>query len=312
MTKRNKPASQTNNSVSSGSVLSNRVQSKLNSVLSCLPFGCGSDKPVVAVLRLDGVIGKGGALKSGLSISSLNKMIESMFNINHLDAVCLNINSPGGSPVQSELIASRIIGLSKEKDIPVFSFVEDVAASGGYWLACAGEKIYASQSSIVGSIGVISSGFGFHQAMEKLGVERRVYTEGLSKSVLDPFLPAKQEDIKIINKIQKDVHQHFINTVKKRRAGKLTQNDELLFNGEFWTGQTAVDFGLVDGIDDLYSFIQKRYGDDVKIEYIENKPSWFKKKLGVDSVSKEFAADFSESLVDSLESRLISSRFGIK
>lgn len=297
---------------SSDSTISSRIYSKLNYLLTCMSFGFRSSKPVIAVLSLDGVIGKAGALKSGLTLGSLNKMIEKMFNLDNLDAVCLNINSPGGSPVQSELIASRIIALSKEKDVPVFSFVEDVAASGGYWLACAGEKIYASPSSIIGSIGVISTSFGFHEAIEKLGVERRVYSEGKSKSVLDPFMPAKPGDIKIINKIQKEVHQHFINTVKKRRAGKLTQSDELLFNGEFWSGQIAVDYGLIDDIDDLYSFIQARYGNEVKIEYIENKPSWFKKKLGVSHVSKEFAADLSESLVSSVENRLIAGKFGIK
>ena len=234
-----------------------------------------------------------------------------MFKIERLDAICLSINSPGGSPVQADLIATRIIELAKVKDVPVFSFVEDVAASGGYWLACAGNKIYASKSSIIGSIGVISSGFGFHEAIEKLGIERRVYTEGKTKSVLDPFKPAKNSDIKIIRKIQQYIHYHFISTVKNRRAGRLTQNDDILFNGEFWSAQTAVDYGLIDGIDNLYSFIQKRYGDNVKIEHIENKQSWIKKKLGMSQVTQEFASELAEGVINSAEKRLLQSRFDI-
>lgn len=295
-----------------GPITSGRRQGKLEYLLSFLPLGFGSSKPVVAVFRLDGVIGKAGGIKAGLTINSLNKLIEKMFKIENLDAVCLSINSPGGTPVQAELIANRIIGLAKTKEIPVFSFVEDVAASGGYWLACAANKIYASQSSIIGSIGVISSGFGFHEAIEKLGIERRVYTEGNTKSVLDPFQPAKKADIKILNKIQKEIHSHFIDTVKKRRAGRLTQNDDILFNGEFWTGRIALDYGLIDGIDNLYSFIQKRYGDNVKVEYVENKQPWFKKKLGMSQVSQEFAQDLSDGLVTSLEKRVIASKFDIK
>ena len=308
-----KQINQNNNVITdTGAVISNRRLNKLDNLLSYLPLGLGGSKPVVAVFRLDGVIGKAGALKSGLTLSSLNKLIEKMFKIEHLDAICLSINSPGGAPVQAELITNRIVELAKAKEVPVYSFVEDVAASGGYWLACAGEKIYASQSSIIGSIGVISSGFGFHEAIEKLGIERRVYTEGSTKSVLDPFQPAKKSDIKIIHKIQKEIHQHFINTVKERRAGRLTQSDDILFNGEFWSGQIALDYGLIDGIENLYSFIQKRYGDNVKIEHVGNKQSWFKKKLGISQISQEFANDLSESVINSAEERLISSKFGIK
>ncbi len=296
----------------SGAAISNRRQSKIDSLLSYLPLGLGESKPVVAIFRLDGVIGKAEALKSGLTLSSLNKLIEKMFQIDNLDSVCLSINSPGGSPVQAELITNRIVELAKINAVPVYSFVEDVAASGGYWLACAGEKIYASQSSIIGSIGVISSSFGFHEAIEKLGIERRVYTEGSTKSVLDPFLPAKKSDIKIIHKIQKEVHQHFINTVKEKRAGRLTQSHDILFNGEFWCGQTALDYGLIDGIENLYSFIHKRYGNNVKIEQVEQKESWFKKKLGLSQISQEFANDLSQSIINSAEKHLISSKFDIK
>ena len=307
-----KQTNQNNNVITErGSGISARRQSKFEQLLSFLPLGLGISKPVVAIFRLDGVIGKVSTLKSGLTLSLLNKLIEKMFKIERLDAICLSINSPGGSPVQADLIATRIIELAKVKDVPVFSFVEDVAASGGYWLACAGNKIYASKSSIIGSIGVISSGFGFHEAIEKLGIERRVYTEGKTKSVLDPFKPAKNSDIKIIRKIQQDIHYHFISTVKDRRAGRLTQNDNILFNGEFWSAQTAVDYGLIDGIDNLYSFIQKRYGDNVKIEHIENKQSWIKRKLGMSQVTREFASELAEGVINSAEKRLLQSKFDI-
>jgi signal peptide peptidase SppA len=291
--------------------VSGRRFSKVDQLLSILTFGLGGSKPVVAVLRLEGVVGKVSTMKTGLTLCSLNKLIEKMFKIERLKAVCLAINSPGGSPVQSELIANRIIELAKEKDIPVYSFIEDVAASGGYWLACAGDKIFASRSSIVGSIGVIASGFGFHEAIEKLGIQRRVYTQGNNKSVLDPFQPEKESDIKIIKKIQKDIHDHFIDTVKERRGGKITQSDEVVFNGEFWSGQIAADYGLVDGIDSLYSFIQEKFGDEVKIEYIEQKQSWFKKRFGVSDVSKEFADNLVSGLIESTEKKLIQSKFDI-
>ena len=291
--------------------VSARRFSKIDQLLSILTFGLGGAKPVVAVLRLDGVVGKVSAMKSGLTLCSLNKLIEKMFKIERLKAVCLAINSPGGSPVQSELIANRIIELAKEKDIAVYSFIEDVAASGGYWLACAGDKIFASRSSIVGSIGVIAAGFGFHEAIGKLGIQRRVYTQGNNKSVLDPFQPEKESDVKIIKKIQKDIHEHFIDTIKKRRGGKITQSDEVIFNGEFWSGQIAADYGLVDGIDSLYSFIQKKFGDEVKIEYIEQKQSWFKKRFGVSAVSKEFSDNLVGGLVEAAEKKLMQSKFDI-
>jgi signal peptide peptidase SppA len=308
-----KSTNQNNSTIAnSGPVISNRRFSKWDTLLSMLPLGLGGSKPVVAIFRLEGVIGKAGGMKAGLTLNALNKLIEKMFKIDKLDAVCLAINSPGGSPVQAEIIANRIIKLAKEKEVPVYSFVEDVAASGGYWLACAGEKIFASQSSIVGSIGVISSGFGFHEAIGKLGIERRVYTEGKTKSVLDPFKPEKESDIKIIKKIQRDIHEHFVNYVKGRRAGCLTQSDEILFNGEFWAGQIALDYGLVDGIDDVYSFIKNKFGDSVKIEHIEHQQSWLKKRLGMSQISKEIASDVATSIVDTIESKLQNSKFDLK
>lgn len=294
---------------------------KFDQLLALLPFNLGINKPVVAVLRLDGVIGRLGAVRSGLTLCSLNKVIEKMFKLDRLDSVCLCINSPGGSPVQSELIAKRLLALSKETGVPIFSFVEDVAASGGYWLACSGSKIFASQSSIIGSIGVISSGFGFTGAIEKLGIERRVITEGKNKSVLDPFLPVKKSDIAIIKDLQKNAHSHFIEHVKESRKGRLTQTDDILFNGEFWHGLKALDYGLIDGIEDLYSFIYKKYGNEVKIEYIEQKQSWFKKRFGISlnndgalrnkELIKEMADQITEAALDKIESRLLKNKFDL-
>ncbi len=259
-------------------------------------------KRKIAVLRLSGVIGKSQQFGSrGLSIESLNAQIEKAFSFTNLDCVCLVINSPGGSPVQSELIASRINSLSKEKKVPVYSFVEDVAASGGYWLACAGDEIYASKNSIVGSIGVISAGFGLNKVIEKIGIERRVYTSGNNKSILDPFSSAKESDIKLIQKIQSNVHNNFIDYVKTRRQGKLTQDDDLLFNGEFWTGDIAYDFGLIDGIDDMYSFIKRNFGNKAKIEYMGPKDSWIKRQINAsDNIAKSLVAEIKHSATEAL------------
>ncbi|MDX1917086.1 MAG: S49 family peptidase, partial [Rickettsiaceae bacterium] len=234
----------------------------------CFDFSFFQNKKI-AILRLSGVIGSSTKPGSkGLSLEGINPQIEKMFKLSNLECVCIIINSPGGSPVQSEMIALRIINLAKEKKIPVYSFVEDVAASGGYWLACAGNEIYASKNSIIGSIGVISASFGMVKAIEKLGIERRVHTAGKNKSVLDPFLEEKESDVELIKKIQAQIHDNFIDYVKTRRGGKLTQDEDILFTGEFWTGTIAHEYGLIDGIEDIYGFIKKRYGTKVKIEYI--------------------------------------------
>jgi signal peptide peptidase SppA len=298
------------NSISTSKTsINTKRTSKIDQLISILPFW-SNNKPVVAIMRLEGVIGKTGSMRSGLTISSLNKLIEKMFKIENLDAVCLCINSPGGSPVQSELISKRLRSLAKELDVPIYSFVEDVAASGGYWLACAGDKIFASKSSIIGSIGVISSGFGFHGAIEKLGIERRVIAEGKNKSVLDPFQPSKSSDIKLVKALQKKIYDHFVENVKERRKARLTQTDDIIFNGEFWTGQKALDYGLIDGIDDLYSFISKRYGNEVKLEYIENKQSWFKRKIGM-AHAKDMAQEVTDTALDRIEAQFIKGKFDL-
>ncbi len=289
----------------SGTMALRQPQStKLEQFCSFFPQHLLDSRPVVAVIRLNGVIGE---VRNGLSLDSLNESIEKAFKKSRLSAICLVVNSPGGSPVQSELIANRIISLAHEKNLKVYSFVEDVAASGGYWLACSGDEIYASQSSIVGSIGVISSGFGLQDAIKKIGVERRIITQGENKSVLDPFMPIKKSDIEILTKIQKEAHENFINHVKTRRKNKLKAKDEVLFNGEFWGGNTAVDLGLVDGIDNMYNFLEKKFGKEVKIEYIKAKESWFKKKFMANINSDELV----EAVYSKLENELVSSRFKI-
>jgi signal peptide peptidase SppA len=287
--------------------MSIKKQSKLSCIINFLTFAkFRKPKSSVAVLRLQGVIGKMGPGRSGMTLEALNESIEAAFTKPKLTAVCLIINSPGGSPVQSEIIAARIIDLAKEKSIPVYSFVEDIAASGGYWLACCGDEIYASKSSIIGSIGVISSGFGLQEAIKKIGIERRIITQGINKSVLDPFLPIKKSDINILTRIQKEAHGNFIDYIKSRRK-KLNASDEILFNGEFWGGESATNFGLIDGIDNMYNFIEKKFGKEVKIEYIKAKESWFKKKF----MSSLNADDLVESLYSKFENELISSRFKI-
>ncbi|MEY3196998.1 MAG: hypothetical protein RLZZ59_366 [Pseudomonadota bacterium] len=279
---------------------------KLDSLMSLLTLeSWRNPKPVISVLKLYGVIGNVGLGRKGMTLDALNNSIESAFNKPNLAAVCLAINSPGGSPVQSEMIASKITNLAKEKNVQVYSFVEDMAASGGYWLACAADEIYASKSSILGSIGVISSGFGFQDLISKIGVERRVYTQGANKSILDPFKPEKKSDIDILLKAQKHTHDNFTDYVKLRRKGRLTQNDDLLFNGEFWSGQTAFDYGIIDGIDHMHNFIKKKFGNNAKVDYITPKESWFKKKF-LSSIDADSLVD---ALYDKITQEEITSKF---
>ena len=234
----------------------------------------------VNVISLDGVIG-GVGFKQGLSLSRLNESLEKAFGDKNAKAVALIINSPGGSPVQSELIAKRIAQLSKQKNIPVISFIEDIAASGGYWIACAADEIISAENAIIGSLGVIYSGFGFDKAIDKYGIERRVYTSGDSKALLDPFSPEKANDIKIIKKVQEDIYQNFKLHVYANRKEKLKLNEEELFSGAIWSGKQAIEAGLADKIGDLYSEMQNRFGEKINIRYINSEKSWLKRKLGV-------------------------------
>ena len=226
--------------------------------------------PVVPVVRLSGVIAaSSGAFGSRtLSVESVAPLLKRAFDMRGAKAVALAINSPGGSPAQSSLIGQRIRLLAKEKDVKVIAFVEDVAASGGYWLACAADEILVDTSSIVGSIGVISAGFGFQDAIQRIGVERRVHTSGDRKAMLDPFRPEKAEDVDRLHRLQADIHEDFKAWVRERRAGKLKGDDATLFSGEFWTGRRGIELGLADGLGELRATLQARYGDKVHLPVI--------------------------------------------
>lgn len=274
-----------------------------------------SRKPVVPVLRFSGPIGMATPLRPGLSIAGVAGTIEKAFSLSKLPAVAILINSPGGSPVQSNLIFKRIRQLAEEKNKKVYVFCEDVAASGGYFLSIAGDEIYADPSSIVGSIGVISAGFGFVEAIDKLGIERRVYTAGLSKSTLDPFLPEKTEDVARLKAIQNDVHDVFIGLVKERRAGKLKAPDAELFSGAFWSGPRAMELGLIDGIADVRSKMQQLHGKDVRLQVVEPPKTGLLGRLRRLSPTVA-AADasglaFADDLVSAIETRALWSRFGL-
>ncbi|MEO0667360.1 MAG: S49 family peptidase [Pseudomonadota bacterium] len=254
--------------------------------------------PTVAVIRLQGVIA--GGARGTLNDQALAPSIEKAFARGKPVAVALEVNSPGGSPVQSSLIGSRIRRLAEEKDIPVIAFVEDVAASGGYWLAAAADEIYADPSSVVGSIGVISAGFGVHEFMARQGVERRVYTAGKSKSMLDPFRPEKPEDIERLKGILNDIHGNFISHVEARRAGKLDTDTEL-FTGEIWLGERARALGLIDGIGHLKPVLRERFGDKVKFRrYGLRKPLFA--RLGARVV---------DDALSSIEERAAYAQFGL-
>lgn len=235
-------------------------------------FGKGA--PIVPVVRLQGVIAS-DTRPGRLNIAGVAPLLKRAFAIKSAPAIAIVVNSPGGSPVQSRLIAKRIRDLATEHNKPVLVFVEDAAASGGYFIATAGDEIIADPSSIVGSVGVIMAGFGFVEAIAKLGVERRVHTAGRNKSTLDPFLPEKAEDVDRIKTLELDIHQVFIDWVKTRRAGKLKAPDDTLFTGEFWSGVRGLDLGLVDSLGDLHQVLRDRFGAEVILKLIEPKRGMF-------------------------------------
>src|SRR5499433_3211262 len=218
---------------------------------------------VVPVVRLSGVIGAVTPLRPGMTLAGVAKMLERAFSMKNAKAVALLINSPGGSPVQSRQIYLRIRQLAAEKNLPVLVFVEDVAASGGYMIACAGDEIFCDPSSILGSIGVVGGSFGFQELIKKIGVERRLYTAGEHKAMLDPFLPEDREDVARLKTIQREIHAIFIALVKQSRGVRLKGADDVLFTGEYWAGETSVSLGLADGIGDLRSTLRARYGEKV-------------------------------------------------
>ncbi len=276
-----------------------------------------SKGPVIPVLRLSGTIGGVIPFQQGLNITSCADAIERAFSIKDAPAVALQINSPGGSPVQSRLIYERIRALATEKSRKVYAFAEDAAASGGYMLACAADEIYADASSLVGSIGVVSSGFGFADLIGKIGVERRVYTSGENKFQLDPFKPEVPDEVSRLKKIQEIVHQDFIALVKDSRGARIAAAGDSLFTGEFWSGRQALELGLIDGIMDIRTKMRALYGEDVQLKVIQSERSFLKRKLGLRGAlpdggsSAGFSHHLAAGLISALEERALWARFGL-
>lgn len=262
--------------------------------------------PTVAVLRLAGVIGPLGALRRGLSLDGLAGAIERLFSLPNIKAVALAVNSPGGSPVQSSLIAKRIRDLAEEKELPVVSFVEDIAASGGYWLACAGDDIFADEASILGSIGVISAGFGFTELIGRFGIERRVHVTGARKGMLDPFRTETPEDVATLKAVQEDIHERFKAFVRARRGARLKADDATLFGGEIWSGRRAVELGLIDGLGDLRAVMRARFGDKVRLRSVVGAGGWLRRVIRVGE-----REDWAARLLAAAEERALWSRYGL-
>ncbi|HEY7595717.1 MAG TPA: S49 family peptidase [Actinophytocola sp.] len=276
-----------------------------------LPKARGHSGPVVAVVKLHGVITPTPSplARGTININTVESALHRAFDHERLKAVALAINSPGGAPTQSALVGERIRELANRKKVPVIAFAEDVAASGGYWLACAADEIYAHASSLVGSIGVVTAGFGLNGLLERVGVERRVYTAGAHKVRLDPFRPEKDEDVEWLKSLQTQLHDQFVEWVKKRRGDRLTSDDDL-FTGEVWTGKKAVELGLVDGVGNLREVITERY-PDADVAIAEPKRPLLA-RLGLGGTAATFsAADRVMGALEALEVRAAWSRFGM-
>jgi len=271
---------------------------------------------VVPVVRLSGVIGAVTPLRPGMSLAGVAKMLERAFGTRNAKAVALVINSPGGSPVQSRQIYLRIRQLAAEKKLPVLVFVEDVAASGGYMIACAGDEIFCDPSSILGSIGVVGGSFGFQELIKKIGVERRLYTAGAHKAMLDPFLPENPDDVSRVKALQREIHAIFIALVKGARGGRLKGADDVLFTGEYWAGETSVSLGLADAIGDLRSTLRARYGDKVLTPVIAPSSGLLsgllgRRSPGAGSMSAlDGIGGLPDELISALETRAIWAKFG--
>ena len=267
-----------------------------------------SKSSVINVVRLNGVIATGSKFpgSSNLSLESLEKQIERAFSGKKIAGVALIINSPGGSPVQSALISERIIELSRKNNIPVFAFVEDVAASGGYWLACAADEIFVMPASIVGSIGVISAGFGFVEVIKKIGVERRVFSKGENKGMLDPFQPQNSDDVKVITDLQEEIHQLFKNWVSKRRGNRLNAEvvkAEGIFEAKIFSGTKACEIGLADSLGELKQVMRERFNEKVIFKEISGRKK-LGQRLGLSSSSYY-------GIIDYIEERIAFAKFGL-
>ena len=270
-------------------------------------------RAVVPVVRLSGAIGAVTPLRPGLSLAGISKLLERAFSTKNAKAVALVINSPGGSPVQSRQIYSRIRQLAADKKLPVMVFVEDVAASGGYMIACAGDEIFCDPSSIVGSIGVVGGTFGFQELIKKIGIERRLYTSGELKATLDPFLPENPKDVERLKAIQRDIHDTFIALVKNSRGARLRGDDAYMFSGEYWAGDRAVSLGLVDAIGDLRSVVRARYGEKVEMPLIAP-PTGLLSNLGGRKGGTGTligASGFADDIISAIETRALWARYGL-
>jgi signal peptide peptidase SppA len=279
-----------------------------------LPRSMRSDGATIPVVRLHGAIMTGSSpLRPALSLATTAGLLEKAFAFKQAPAVAISINSPGGSPVQSRLIFRRIRDLADENGKPVLVFVEDVAASGGYMIALAGDEIIADPSSIVGSIGVVSAGFGFPELLKKIGVERRVYTAGQNKAVLDPFKPEKPEDVERLKDLQLEVHETFIDLVKSRRGRKLADHPDL-FTGLFWSGKRGVELGLVDSLGDMRSVLKQRYGAKAQLKLVQPPRGLFGRRLGMFGISAEperIAEQAAGGFMNAVEERSLWNRYGL-
>ncbi|MGA1800849.1 S49 family peptidase [Rhizobium sp. HT1-10] len=279
-----------------------------------LPKRFRKEGTVIPVVRLSGTIMAGGSpFRPALNLATVGQALDKAFSVKAAPAIAIVINSPGGSPVQSRMIYNRIRDLAVEKKKKVLVFVEDVAASGGYMIALAGDEIIADPTSIVGSIGVVSGGFGFPELLKKIGVERRVYTAGSNKVILDPFQPEKEKDIEYLKSLQLEIHAIFIHMVRERRAGRIRADDDTVFSGLFWTGTRGLELGLIDGLGDLRGELKKRYGEKTRLEPVSAGRSLFGRRApsialpGFDAI----AAGLASGLAEAAEDKALWGRYGL-
>lgn len=290
---------------------------RLRAVLAKLPIERFRHPPaIVAVVAMSGIIGRLGSFRRGLTLRSLAGKLERAFKLPDVAAVALCVNSPGGSPVQSALIARRVRALAAEHNKPVFAFAEDVAASGGYWLLTAADEVYADESSIIGSIGVVSAGFGFPELLKRWGVERRVYASSEHKAGLDPFRPERPDEIEHLKSVQDDIYAAFCRQVRERRGDRLKGGEDELFSGRYWSGRKALELGLVDGLGDLRAVMRERFGDKVKLRLIAERQPWWRRRFGLTQATARVGGplDVGAILGDGLaaaEERALWERFGL-
>ena len=277
----------------------------LKSLLRLIPARFRKPASIIHVIRLDGPIVAERGFRPTLSAKGLEPVLKKAFR-KGIAGVALAINCPGGSPVQSAIIARRVRELAAEHKLPVYAFCEDVAASGGYWLACAADEIHADENSIVGSIGVISMGFGFPETLKKLGIERRVHTAGESKSQNDPFQPEKPEDVERLEGLLTEMHNSFKSLVRERRAGKLKGDEKEIFSGQFWRGEKALALGLVDGLGHMHGVLKRKFGEKVELKLISASQGWGLRRIGMANPS-----ELPEAALQALETRAWWSRFGL-